>query len=45
VVVLDNIVGYMPRHHVEGSKFFRILRDERGDALTFLMVIFSRTPF
>jgi hypothetical protein len=31
VIVLDYVVGYMPRHHVEGSTFFRILRDERGD--------------
>jgi hypothetical protein len=44
VIVLDYIVGYMPRHHVEGSTVFRILRDERG-GVTFLMVIFSRTLF
>jgi hypothetical protein len=33
----------MPRHHVEGSKFLRILRDEMGVHISIL--IFSRTLF
>jgi hypothetical protein len=45
VVVLDYIVGYMPRHQCGREPTFSEVLEMRGVAFTFLMAIFSRTLF